>query len=140
MPARAVFLDTSFILALDNKDDAHHERAKQLDRELVAQGCNYLLHWGILLEIADGYARISRRSKALQLLEKFESEQGYIVRPITEQLLQEAISLYRARPDKEWGLTDCVSFTLMRQEKIAEALTADLHFQQAGFIAMLLES
>jgi len=139
VPQRAVLLDTSFILALENRDDAHHERAKSLDRKLVDEGCAYVFHWGILLEIADGYARISRRSKALQLIQRFETEQGYILHPITEPILQQALALYRSRSDKEWGLTACVSFVLMNREGITEALTADIHFRQAGFIAMLLE-
>ena len=140
MPARAVLLDTSFILALENRDDPHHERAKLLDRRLSGEGCTYWLHWGILLEIADGYARIGRRPKALQLLDRFQGEAGYVVQPISESTLEEAISLYRSRRDKEWGLTDCVSFVLMKDQGITEALTADTHFRQAGFTALLLET
>jgi predicted nucleic acid-binding protein len=137
VPQRTVLLDTSFILALENRNDPHHERAKALDRELLREGAVLVLHWGILFEIADGYARIGRRAKGLQLLEKLE--QGYTVYPITESLLQQALALYRARPDKDWGLTDCASFVLMQQEGITEALTADAHFRQAGFTALLLE-
>jgi predicted nucleic acid-binding protein len=140
VPRRTVLLDTSFILALENKDDRHHERAKALDRELLAENAVLLLHWGIVLEIADGYARLSRRAKGLQILAKFEGEEAYHNRPITESLLQQALDLYRLRSDKEWGLTDCVSFALMKQEGIVEALTADTHFRQAGFTALLLES
>ncbi len=140
MPRRTVLLDTSFILALENKDDPHHARAKALDRELLENQGILLFHWGILFEILDGYARVSRRAKGLQLLAKFESEQGYRLCPITEPLLQEALKLYRTRPDKDWGLTDCASFALMKQEGVAEALTADVHFRQAGFTALLLEA
>jgi predicted nucleic acid-binding protein len=75
----------------------------------------------------------------LQLLAKFEDEEGYRLCPLTEPLVQEARSLYCARPDTDWGLTDCVSFVLMKQEGITEALTADVHFRQAGFTALLLE-
>ena len=133
-------MDTSFVLALENKDDPHHERAKALDSQLLNEGAVLLLHWGILLEIADGYARLGRRARGLQLLARFEGEQGYRLFPITEFLLQEALALYRSRPDKEWGLTDCLSFVLMKQEGITEALTADVHFRQAGFTALLLET
>ena len=34
-------------------------------------------------------------------------------------------------------LTDCISFVLMSEEGIAEALTGDHHFEQAGFTALL---
>jgi uncharacterized protein len=138
VPRRTVLLDTSFILALENKDDPHHEGAKALDRELLKENAILLLHWGILFEIADGFARVSRRARALQLLTMFDEEEGYHIRPVTGPLLQEALDLFRARPDKDWGLTDCFSFVLMKHEGITEALTADIHFRQAGYTALLL--
>lgn len=59
--------------------------------------------------------------------------------PLTPDLLGRALQLYAARPDKDWGLTDCVSFEVMRERGIEEALAADQHFIQAGFRALLLE-
>ena len=103
MPPRTALLDTSFVLALENRDDPLHERAK-----------------------------------AIELLDKFTGEEGFRLYPLTEPLFERAILLYRARPDKEWSLTDCISFALMEQEGFADALTADVHFRQAGFNAMLL--
>jgi uncharacterized protein len=137
---QTVFLDTSFVIALENKDDPYHARAKALDDELLRQDAVLLFHWGILIEIADGYARLARRAKGLQLLAKLTSESGYELLPITESLLQEGLHLYRARVDKEWGLTDCISFALMKQRGVTEALSADIHFRQAGFKALLLEA
>jgi uncharacterized protein len=45
--------------------------------------------------------------------------------------------VFRQRPDKEWSLTDCISFAAMREENLTEALTGDRHFEQAGFRALL---
>ena len=140
MSRRIVLLDTSYVLALENRKDPHHERAKLLDRQLMQEGALSLLHWGIFIEVADGYARADRRAKGLQLLEKLETENRYLVYPVSDSLLQQALNLYRARPDKDWGLTDCLSFVLMKQEGVTEALTADVHFRQAGFTALLLET
>jgi predicted nucleic acid-binding protein len=42
-----------------------------------------------------------------------------------------------SRPDKDWSLTDCISFVVMENQDITEALTADRHFVQAGFTALL---
>jgi hypothetical protein len=139
VPTNAVLLDTGFAIALENRADPYHERAKRQDRRLLAAGSELVLHWGIVLEIGDGYARLGRRAKGMALLERFEREAGYRVEPITDALYRDAIDLYRSRPDKEWGLTDCVSFILMEREKITEALTPDPHFRQAGFVALLLE-
>lgn len=135
---RRVFLDTSFLIALENRSDPHHQRAKELDRELFDEDAILVLHWGILLEIGDGYARIGRRGKAEDLFDRLRSEDRYQVEPLTESLLDDGMDLYLSRSDKEWGLTDCLAFALMHAEGISEALTADLHFRQAGFTALLL--
>jgi len=124
---------------LENRDDPLHTRAKLVGHELTASRSVFVLHWGVLLEIGDGYARLGRRAKGLELIEKFQQEEGYDVQPINEPLFEEALALYRARQDKEWGLTDCVSFVLMRRLGISDALTADVHFRQAGFAALLLD-
>jgi uncharacterized protein len=136
---RRVFLDTSFVIALATKDDPHHQRAKALDNELLADGALLTFHWGVLIEIADGFARIGRRQSGLHLLAKFTSETGYEIVPISDSLLQDGLNLYGSRPDKEWGLTDCISFVTMTKLGITDALTADLHFRQAGFNALLLD-
>ena len=47
------------------------------------------------------------------------------------------MDLYRHRKDKDWSLTDCISFAAMTDEGLTEALTADRHFEQAGFVALL---
>lgn len=134
---RMVLLDTSFILALENRDP-HHARAKAVDRDLNAEGTQYLLHWAVMLEIADRYARVSRRAKGLVLLDRFEQEEGYRLVPVDAALFTCGLALYRARPDKDWSLTDCISFELMRRESVTDALTADPHFRQAGFVSLLL--
>lgn len=139
MAQRIVFLDTSFVIALENKADPHHERAKALDDELLKEDAILMFHWAILIEIADGYARHGRRARGSQLFAKLTTEEGYALFPISPALLQESVDLYLARADKEWGLTDCISFTLMKHEGVAEALTADVHFRQAGFEALLLD-
>jgi len=101
--------------------------------------CLSILHWGILFEIGDGYARLGRRSKGQALLDRLWNEERYCVAPLTDSLVQQGLELYQARSDKEWGLTDCLSFALMKREAITEALTADVHSRQAGFEALLLQ-
>jgi len=54
-----------------------------------------------------------------------------------KQLFEAGFALFRDRPDKEWSLTDCISFVVMKQEGLTEALTRDHHFEQAGFKSLL---
>ena len=56
---------------------------------------------------------------------------------LTPELLDRAVELFRSRADKNWPLTDCVSFVVMHDHKLTEALSADRHFEQAGFKALL---
>ncbi len=56
---------------------------------------------------------------------------------VEETLFRAGLDHYLARPDKEWSLTDCISFDVMERYKIAEALTGDKHIEQAGFTALL---
>jgi hypothetical protein len=48
------------------------------------------------------------------------------------------VELYDSRVDKRWSLTDCISFVVMKDEGISDALTGDHRFVQAGFNALLL--
>ncbi len=139
MPLPTVFLDTSIVVALENNRDPHHAKAKKLDKKLLKQKATLLLHPGILLEVGDGFARLNRRAKGAELLRRFREEDGYRIASITDELQRQAEEFYREHDDKEWGLTDYVSFMLMQKERITDALTADVHFRQAGFNALLLE-
>ena len=53
------------------------------------------------------------------------------------QLYAAGLNLYRRRRDKLWQLTDCISFAVMKEQHVREALTGDQHFEQAGFTALL---
>ena len=58
--------------------------------------------------------------------------------PVDSSLLERAIALYSTRPDKEWGLTDCISFVVMQERELTQVLTTDRHFKQAGFHNVLV--
>lgn len=61
------------------------------------------------------------------------------VAPFQAEVIESAVQLYEARPDKTWSLSDCLSFVLMERRHLTEALTTDRHFEQAGLKAMMLE-
>ena len=73
------------------------------------------------------------------MLAALEADPKVDIVPLSEALYARALQLYRERPDKEWGLTDCVSFLVMQDRGLIESLTTDEHFQQAGFRALLRE-
>jgi len=90
-------------------------------------------------EIGNALAKRRYRQAVIKLLESIEDDPNLEIVPVSEELYKRAFSLFKKRPDKEWGLTDYVSFVVMQDYELNEALTADEHFRQAGFRALLLE-
>jgi predicted nucleic acid-binding protein len=90
-----------------------------------------------MTELADGLSDTPNRHLFYGFLEGLESDPRNIVIPPTQDHYEKGIELYRERSDKQWSLTDCISFVVMREEGLIEALTADRHFEQAGFRALL---
>ena len=91
----------------------------------------------VLLEVANFLAQPNTRALVVGALENCERDPLIEILPFSDELYAKAFALYRSRTDKSWGLTDCASFVVMRERDIPEALTADEHFEQAGFVALL---
>lgn len=129
----AVFADTFFYLALLNPHDAGHARvreANQARRRLVVT-----THW-VLMEVADAFATPAYRPKFVALLRALDADPMSKLIPADEALFRRGVELYEGRPDKDWPLTDCITFVVMEEQQIRDALTADAHFEQAGFVAL----
>lgn len=91
----------------------------------------------VLTEVADAMAGISQRGRFVAFLKLLRGERTVAIVPASSELFDLGMQLYTQRPDKDWSLTDCISFVVMKQHGLTEALTADRHFEQAGFKALL---
>ena len=89
------------------------------------------------MEMADALCRPPQRDEVLALYNVVETDPAFRLVRASSELVQRGRKLYRERTDKEWPLTDCISFVAMQEHGLAEALTADHHFEQAGFKALL---
>lgn len=129
MPSR-IFVDTAFVIALINRRDQYHHQASELADRL--EGYPLLVTDAVLLEIGNALAR-AYKQEAIEIIEHFlASEEVEIVR-LTPQLFEQAFALYKQYRDKEWSLVDCISFVVMREASVNQALTFDRNFIQAGF-------
>src|SRR5206468_2922274 len=110
-----------------------HAQAVLLADQLEAERTRLVTTRAVLLEIGNTLSRQRYRAAAVQLLSSLEADPRVEIISLSAELYAEAFQLYRDRPDKEWGLIDCVSFMVMSSRGITEALTSDEHFEQAGF-------
>ncbi len=137
MTVDPMLLDTVFVQALLDRNDQLHARAKSL-RPLLDRAKTVYITEAVLVEI--GNALSSRnRAGAVAFIEMCYRTPNIRVVEVDSQRLMNALALYRDRPDKSWGLTDCLSFVVMREFGLTDALTADEHFVQAGFRALMRE-
>lgn len=131
---KQVFGDSLFFIALLNERDQYHAKA----REFEAVGALEIVttRW-IVADVADALAAPPWREYAAAFLERSQSSPSLRVIADSDRFFDRGSDLYRRRGDKGWSLTDCTSFIVMADEKLTEALTADHHFEQAGFTALL---
>jgi hypothetical protein len=133
---RRVFADTFYCLALLNRHDPAPEKS------LAFCGHEHLeivtTEW-VLPEVADANGEPGRRPGFQRLFALLERDEAARVIPATHALFRRGLQLFFSRPDKEWSLADCISFTVMGDEGLTDVLTGDRHFEQAGFTALLRE-
>ncbi len=139
MTATELFLDTSYVIALASVKDEFHAAAVLLAQQIAKSGAKIVTTRAVLLEVGNALSGQQHRASAISLLDALEADPNIGIVPLTESLYRQAFDLYRDRHDKTWGLVDCVSFVVMTKRGMTAALTADQHFQQAGFRVMLQE-
>ena len=132
-----VFLDTAYAIALSSKTDQFHNKAILLADQLREQEIRIVTTRAIMMEIGNAFSKQRFRTIAIKLLQSMDNNQDIEIIPFSEQLYQQAFNLYCERPDKEWGLIDCISFVVMKERRLVEALTNDNHFAQAGFTPLM---
>jgi predicted nucleic acid-binding protein len=130
----ARFAGTSYYVALVNPHDEHHEAAQVLTEEL--EGSIITTDW-VLTELGNFLCKGKNRLLFLSLLTDLRDDPSVLIISYDQLLYQLGLDLFARRPDKNWALTDCVSFVVMEQQHLHEALTTDHHFEQAGFRKLL---
>jgi uncharacterized protein len=129
-----VFADAYFYLALFNSRDAHHRRVLEFMGRFT--GGVVTTQW-VLTEVADAMAGVPERREVQAKFGLLSEDAGTQIVEASPELFERGLKLFNDRPDKGWSLTDCISFVVMADEGLREALTGDRHFEQAGFVALL---
>ena len=130
MNKREIFLDTSFVVAIINNDDQFHKAALDLEKNLKTSATVWITE-AILIEIGNTFSKSNKNQVSDFIQYCYNSPQIHVVNT-DEGLLREALLIFKYT-DKDWSLTDCISFVVMKREGIDIAYSSDHHFEQAGF-------
>jgi uncharacterized protein len=136
---RHVFADTGYWIAILNPRDQLHDRAKSESARLQQERVILVTSEMVLVEFANYYAERGSwlRRQVAVAIQKIQSDPNLRLIEQTRVLFQSALALFYSRLDKEWSFTDCASVLIMQDYKINAILAYDLHFEQAGFKALL---
>ncbi len=129
-----MFIDTSgWLCVMDERDRRHTSAA-----ELFLRYRDRVTHSFVLAELVPlSQKRGFSRQRTLNFIEELIGDPTIETVWVDELLTLEANELLKRRIDKNWSLCDAVSFLLMDEMNLSEALTTDHHFEQAGFIKLL---
>ena len=134
---RFIFADTGYWVALLNPRDNLHEKAVSLSKSL--QPIHVVTSESVLTEVLNDFSKRGDylRDAASDLIQALRVHANTTVIPQTSQQFEAGFRLYTQRKDKSWSHTDCVSFNIMDENGISEALAYDKHFIQAGFTPVM---
>jgi predicted nucleic acid-binding protein len=125
-----LFVDTSFIIALINEKDQYHNQAEALSFKF--ENSLLMTTGAVLLEIGNALAQ-DFREEAVRVIKVLRHSKRVEVAEVDETLSEKGLAVYATYADKTWGLVDCISFVVMWEAGLIEALTFDEDFAQAGF-------
>jgi predicted nucleic acid-binding protein len=138
MNGERLLLDSTFIAGLINSRDQLHLKAKDF-LPLVETAGEVVITEAVLIEVVNILHSVQHRQRAAEFIDACYETANVTIVSMDTELLRRAIDFYRLHQDKAWGLTDCISFVVMKERGLIIAITADAHFQQAGFRALMLD-
>jgi len=132
----ALFVDTFYWIALADSNDSAHLPALTLTAKRATSGI--VTTDEVLTEYLTFFsaAPAPTRREAAEVVEDLLMSSIVRVIPQSRDSFRAGLQLYRARPDKDYSLTDCIAMQAMRREGLTEVLTNDRHFEQEGFRAL----
>lgn len=129
-----IFVDTGYLVAVANPLDSLHQRATLWS---AVTHDSMLVTEYVLVETVNHLSSPLYRLRVHALLQNVQSSPDWKIIPASTQLFQAGVQLHARRSDKEWSLTDCISFSVMETHGVSRALAHDHHFEQAGFESLL---
>ena len=137
MAGREVFVDTSALYALIDRNDSRHSAARDVVAALI-NARRHLVTTDYVVTETVNLANARRGALVgLRILDLFEQSAGIRMEWIGPDRFAATKAFFRKYSDQGFSFTDCSSFTIMRELRVTAALTTDRHFKAAGFQVLM---
>lgn len=133
----AVFVDSFAWIAAINKTDNYNEIVLKTLESLLKQKAKLITTNYIVIETINALSRVEFRKAVVEFVDRLQKSPSVEIVKVTDEIYNSAWELYKQRKDKNWGITDCTSFEVMRILGVKKAFTNDKHFEQAGYSVIL---
>jgi predicted nucleic acid-binding protein len=128
----SVFLDSSFLIALHSSRDQYNLLAVATWRAQQPKP-HFITTTFVLDEVVSYLNRHDGHDRAVEVGVQMLRSPSISLLPVDERLLGKAWDYFVRHADKKYSLTDCISFVVMEERGVPQALTFDRRFEQAGF-------
>lgn len=130
-----MFLDTSGLFSVCSRNEPFNQLATNLyDSSSYRLTHGYVIAEFVALATTRGFDRFKTLDYVDDLVHDLDVELVWVDR----DLHQRGMILLQSRLDKTYSLCDAISFVLMRDQGIQDALTTDRHFEREGFRRLLV--
>lgn len=130
---KSVFLDTGYLLALELSNDQNHRASSKHWRSVVQSLPPLVTTSYVFDEVVTFFNCRGYHAKAVEVGDRLLSSPSVQFVHVDENLFREGWQYLQQHGDKEYSLTDCISFVVMKNLRIDTAFAFDKHFAQAGF-------
>jgi predicted nucleic acid-binding protein len=129
----AVFIDTGYLLALEIASDQYHQAATQHWQGIVAALPRLVTTSYVFDEVVTFFNSRRQHAKAIQVGNNLLQSPSVQFIHVDTALFYAGWAYFQRHQDKDYSLTDCISFLVMQKLGIQRAFAFDQHFVQAGF-------
>lgn len=133
---RSVFVDTSAFVALRNRSEEEHDRARSALAQLLSEGAALFTSNYVFAETYTALMVRVGREEAIEWGRRFRASEAIDLVHVDRPVEDRAWEILEAHADKRWSYVDAISFALIERDGAGGAFAFDSHFTQRGLVVI----
>ena len=132
-----IYMDTTALIALANKNDKNHKKAREFLKSKLKEGVLFVIGRPVFAEFLNGASKRVGKRKAIELYEAYTKSKFVVIEKETEEDWEKAWKIFLKYDDQDgMDLVDCLSFAIMERLSLRKAFTFDKDFETYGFVKL----